>query len=70
MFTLYKILKACILSVNTQIMKCHNKDPLFHKFSRTYVHVTSVSIAHFLMCCHLNWPRCRVVFDIYAARGH
>ena len=27
MFTLYKILKACVISVNTQIMKWHNKDP-------------------------------------------
>ena len=26
-FTLYKILKACIISVNTNIMKWHNNDP-------------------------------------------
>ena len=26
-FTLYKILEACIISANTQIMKWHNKEP-------------------------------------------
>ena len=34
-FTLYKILKACIISVNTQIMKWRNKDPVSKKFAVT-----------------------------------